>query len=318
MLGIKARNVISWDYVIDGLLEKQVKLKKRVWLKQDELVIDKKGDSLHVYVLGDHEGYNYDEMDINAYLWVASLLTHKSSNLLCNGGSSINSKKEFGQPSGTIAVSQVIFDEAAAKAIGENAHLFLNFIRDAHDKYINVINSNKFIRISLEFIHDSQKKHVTEDDGFISAMISLESLFNESPSDIRHKLSHRAAFLLGFCGYEPTEVFENLKKLYNERSQLVHGTGNAKLEAERSLAATYTKKAIIIFLILLNNDNRMKIGDKKRKIEILKEVDYAMFDLGKREKLKNEIIKGLAHFEMKVQRTYEGQGKYGYYKVTAW
>lgn len=190
------------------------------------------------------------------------------------------------------------------------------FIGRLHDKYIKVVEDNEFMKIALEYFHDAQKKFVFSDEGFISAMISLESLFNEGPSDIKYKLSHRASFLLGLSGVESVEAFEKLKALYNTRSKLVHGGGASSHDPDRGLISRYTRKAIIIFLILLKNEERRGVGKKRRKENLLKEIDHAMLDINGRTRLEKEIKKGLRNFELKIPRVFEGE--HGEYKVTAW
>ena len=146
----------------------------------------------------------------------------------------------------------------------------------------------------------------------------MEALFNEGPSDIKYKLSHRAAFLLGLCDINPIEAFEKLKDIYNKRSKLVHGGGNLYHNPDTSSFSKYTRRSIIIFMILLKNEERRKISRKKRKIEILKEIDYAMLNEDRRKSLKKEINKGLRDFKLPIPRTFEGKGKHGNYIITAW
>ena len=149
-------------------------------------------------------------------------------------------------------------------------------------------------------------------------MISLESMFNEGPSDIKYKLSHRAAFLLGLGGIDSIKAFEKLKVFYNHRSKLVHGVGISPYDPDRYLVSSYTRKAITIFLILLSNSDRKAIGKKKRKERILKEIDHAMLDHSKYKLLKQEVRKGLNGFKLNIPRRFEGSGKHGEYRITAW
>lgn len=174
------------------------------------------------------------------------------------------------------------------------------------------------MKIALEYFYDAQKKFIYSDAGFISAMISLEAMFNEGPSDIKYKLSHRAGFLLGLSGLDSVEVFEKLKDYYNKRSKLVHGVGKSQDDSDGHLIVQYTRKAIIIFLILLDNEERGSGVNKRRKEKLLKEIDYAMLDKNKRMQLKKEIKKGLRNFELKIPRVFEGEGENGKYRVTAW
>jgi hypothetical protein len=146
----------------------------------------------------------------------------------------------------------------------------------------------------------------------------MEALFNEGPSDIKYKLSHRAAFLLGLSGLDSLKAFEKLKVFYNNRNKLVHGGGNLKHDPDRYLISMYTRRALIIFMILLKNNNRRSKSVKKRKIEILREIDYAMLDEDRSKSLKNEITKGLKDFNLKIPRTFEGKIEGRDYRVTAW
>jgi len=118
-------------------------------------------------------------------------------------------------------------------------------------------------------------------------------LFNEAPSDIKYKLSHRASFILGVSGLDPIEAFEKLKEFYNSRSKLVHGGGELKYDPDTYLVSRYTRKCLITFLVLLRNPKRRDLGAKKRKSRVLQEIDYAMLDERKRLSLTREIQRGL-------------------------
>jgi len=308
----------QWNFIISGLIPEQVKLRRKVWLKKGELLLDKKGEDLHAYLLGNEDRQTCDEKRIIPYLWMSSLISNNSAELNNNGGCVISSADKLGTgPILSCSFSMQIPDEAV-NAIESYANRFLNYIGKLHDKYIDIINDNEFISIALDYFYESEKKFVYTDEGFISAMISLESLFNEGPSDIKYKLSHRAAFLLGLCSIDSIETFENLKKFYNLRSNIVHGDEKTSNAPDRYLVSHYTRKAITIFLILLSNHKRQEIGKKKRKKGLLNEIDYAMFDLNRRSSLKQEINKGLKNFKLTIPRTFEGSGKNGEYRTTAW
>jgi hypothetical protein len=146
----------------------------------------------------------------------------------------------------------------------------------------------------------------------------LRALFNEGPSDIKYKLSLRAAFLLGLSDIDPIEAFDKLKDFYNKRSKLVHGGGTLPHDPDRYLVSKYTRRSIILFMILLNDEKRRNISKSKRKIEILSEIDHAMLNHDMRNSLKIEIKKGLKDFKLTIPRTFEGEGKHGNYRITAW
>ncbi len=308
----------QWNFLISDLIPRQVKFKRKIWLKKGEILLEKKGEDIHAYLLGTEDRATCDERKIAPYLWISSLITTNSAELSNAGGCSIPSADKLGTGSMiSCSLSMGIPDDAVSD-IEKYAHKFLGHIRRLHDKFIDVINDNEFISIALDYFHDAEKKFVYNDEGFISAMISLESLFNEGPSDIKYKLSHRAAFLLGLFDVDSIKAFEKLKEFYNHRSKLVHGVGTTSHDPDRYLVSEYTRKAITIFLILLSNSERKKMGKKKRKENILKEIDYAMLDQNKRKMLKQEVKNGLSSFKLKIPRRFEGFGKNGEYRITAW
>ena len=72
------KSLYQWNFVISGLIPKQVKLKRKIWLKKGELLLDKKGDDLHVYLLGNEDSKTCDETKITPYLWITSLITNNA------------------------------------------------------------------------------------------------------------------------------------------------------------------------------------------------------------------------------------------------
>lgn len=310
--------LFQWSFKIRGLIPKQAKLKRKIWLKKDELLLKQKGDDLVAYLLVEEKDSFKNEDKIVPFLWMTCLVSSNSPELSHGGGSSISSKEELGtQPLFSSSLS-ILYPNEAIPDIENHAHKFIAFIGKLHDKYINLVEDNEFMKIALEYFYDAQKKFVHSDEGFISVMISMESLFNEGPSDIKYKLSHRAGFLLGLSGMESIEAFEKLKSLYNTRSKLVHGGGTSSHDPDRHLISRYTRKAIIIFLILLDNEKRRSSGKKRRKENLLKEIDHAMLDLESRTCLEKEIKKGLRNFELKIPRVFEGEGEHGKYRVIPW
>jgi len=293
-------------------------LRRKLWLKKDEILLEKKNKKLFAYVLGKEN--NSGEERAVPYLWMSCLISSNVPELSEVSGTYLKSPDELGRKpllTATVSVSTVLPDEVV-EDIEQYAPIFLRFIGKLHDKYIDIVKENNFLTIALDYFYEAEKKFVYNNEGFISAMISMEALFNEGPSDIKYKLSHRAAFVLGLSGLEASETFEKLKVFYNNRSSLVHGVGSLKHDPNRSLISKYTRRALIIFMILLKNNNRRSISREKRKKEILREIDYAMFDEDSRKSLKNEISKGLRDFNLKIPRKFEGEIDGRDYRVTAW
>ena len=312
--------LMQWDFEIEKLIHSEVKIKKRIWLKKGELFLEKKGEKLNVYLLGDDQNTFGNDKKILPYLKISSLITSNAPILKGGGGGSLQSKKEFGKKSRGIFTADlsIKWPKEAVKKAEKHAPKFLKQIRKIHNKYEKTIEENQFLQIAVDYFYDSETKFVYSDDGFVSVMISLEALYNEASNDIRYKLAHRAGFLLGLRKFNSIEVFENLKNFYNYRSKLVHGEGPTAYDPDRYKISEYARVSIIFFTILLKNPKRRKIGKKKRKGELLKEIDYAMLDISKRKSLQKEIEKGVKDFKLKVPRTFEGTGKNGQYRITAW
>lgn len=308
----------QWNFEIDGLIPNQVQLKRKLWLKKGEILLKKKRGKLFAYVLGDGEDQAKCEQMVIPYLWMSCLISNNAPEL--GGGSrvSLSSAEELGTKPVLSASFSIRLPEDAVGQIEHYAPKFLKFIGKLHDKYIDVVNENEFLAIALNYFYEAEKKFIYSNEGFISAVISMEALFNEGPSDIKYKLSHRAAFLLGLYGLDPLEAFDKIKGFYNKRSKLVHGGGVLAHDPDRYLVSKYTRRALIIFLILLKKSERRDQSAKQRKIKILKEIDYAMLDANKRKFLKKEITKGMKDFKLNIPRTYEGEGDNGEYRVTAW
>jgi len=317
----KDKTPVQWTFAVNGLLPHQVKLKRKLWLKKDEILLEMHKGELFAHVLG--TGFSdHDSSQLNRYMWITSLLTNNAIHVSGRGGVGLSSAEEFGKKRtnttfGKISISSVMPDEAVPE-IEKNAPKLLRFIGKLHDKYIDVIEENEFIALALEYFHEAERKFVYNDEGFISAMISLEALFSEGGSDIKYKLSHRAAFILGLSGMDSIESFEKLKVFYNNRSKLVHGGGTLPYDSERHMVARYTRRSIIIFLILLKSESRKSVKKRERKQSILKEIDYAMLDNKSRELLRKEIINGMKVFKFPVPRIYEGKAKQGNYRIIPW
>lgn len=310
--------LLQWNFVIKGLIPEQVKLKRKVWLKKGKLLLEKKNDELHAYLLGDDSDRFNKEEKISPYLRFSSLVSGNASDIEGGGGVGLKSKEELGQKKFGSVSFKVIIPPEAITDMEQYAHKFIGFIGKLHDKYISIVTDNEFIEIALDYFYEAEKKFIYSDEGFINATISMEALFNEGPSDIKYKLSLRAAFLLGLCGMDPIEAFEKIKTLYNKRSKLVHGRGSLNHDPDRHLISKYTRRSIIMFLILLSNKERQGISKNNRKSEILKEIDHAMLNEESRPLLKKEINKGLKNFKLTIPRTFEGEGKHGSYRITAW
>ena len=90
-----------------------------------------------------------------------------------------------------------------------------------------------------------------------SAMMALEALLlkEEERAELAYKLSLRTAALLKFYGFDPIEVYHDVKKSYNIRNKFVHGSVKLTIPDEDALqrakkALTYARNALLLFLQL--------------------------------------------------------------------
>jgi hypothetical protein len=313
-----------WQVLIEveGLIPRQAGLKRRIWLKKDEILLEKEGECLDVHVL--HEGehtFNVEDK-ILPYLKLSRLLSNSSIHIEGGSGILLASKDEFGKKTnqylhGELSVS---LPEEAVDDIEKHVPKFIRQIRKLHDKYAEVVDENKFLSIAIDFFYEANNKSVFNDEGFLSAAICLEALFNDGCSDISYKIAHRAGFLIGLGKMNSIEAFQNIKSIYSDRCKLIHGGGSLEQSHDpiRYKASHYARISIIYFLILLSNSKRRKLSMTQRKSELLKEIDFAMLDVSRRNGLRKEIERGVKHFELEVPRTFEGDGRAGNYRVTAW
>lgn len=313
--------LIQWIYVIEGLIHEDVKLKEQIWLKEDELLLEKTDETLYAF-LADDDSLDH-EKKIKPYLQFTDLITYNIP-ILKGGNSGIHLKSrdklgtvKFPKVKRNLSV-KVKYPDQVITQIEEHAPKFLGFIRQLHDKYIDIVSENEFLEITLEYFYNAKRKTVYKNEGLINAVISLEALFNEGGSAIGYKVSHRSAFLLGLIGLDSVESFKKLKTFYNQRSKIVHGGGSESYDPDRYLLEDYTRQLIKIFLILLSNETRQKISHKKRKQKLLGEIDEAMIVEEKREVLKKEINEGIETFKLPVPRKFEGKRNGDNYKETVW
>lgn len=172
-----------------------------------------------------------------SFLKFVPLVSNNTIEVSGGTGISLKSKEEFGKNTqylnAEIGISVHIPDEAREE-IECNAPQFLRDIRNLHNRCTSVVADNPFLTVALDFFYDANNKSVFTDEGFLCAAICLEALFNERPSDITYKISHRAAFLLGLFETDGAEVFENLKQVYRHRNSLVHGQGASSRNSNNS------------------------------------------------------------------------------------
>ncbi len=90
-------------------------------------------------------------------------------------------------------------------------------------------------------------------DKFLDLMITYEAIFSGKQSDsISHKLAWRFSRLLGNSSNQQRDLFNDMKKVYGERSKLVHGSGDEIPQVWLEKAEEYMRSSIKEYLKLMN------------------------------------------------------------------
>nr|WP_305462904.1 HEPN domain-containing protein [Photobacterium leiognathi] len=97
---------------------------------------------------------------------------------------------------------------------------------------------------------------------------AFESLFSTDNSELTHKLSERVAFFLKDFGFNPVEVFDDLKSFYVIRSKVTHGD-SLKTNKEQSLSSLSQRcdnYLRVILNIILSDSELMALFDGKKSL----------------------------------------------------
>ena len=99
----------------------------------------------------------------------------------------------------------------------EEVEALSEFYRRIHDK----IDCSK---IPLRRFNETFSR-LSIEDKLVDYMISFESLYlsGENPSEMAYKLAHRASLLLSTEKEKRKQIFQEMKKAYSLRSDIVHG-----------------------------------------------------------------------------------------------
>jgi hypothetical protein len=124
------------------------------------------------------------------------------------------------------------------------------------------------------------------EDKLINMTVSLEALFfgKEERGELRYRLSLRAATLIGnmFDDKTTKEVFDDIKKLYDKRCDVVHGRVTKVTHDDIHKLETYTRRAIEIFVPMLHT---------RSKESILQLLDHCLVDKESVDKLREITLK---------------------------
>jgi hypothetical protein len=113
---------------------------------------------------------------------------------------------------------------------------------------------------------------------FITLMMSLEILFNQSTTELRYRVSRSVAVLLGKSRNKSEKIAKDLRGLYDIRSKIVHTGECDDLEKQKIvLLRNYVRKCLLkLFALGIKKDelitllNELGYGDFSPKLLSIK------------------------------------------------
>ena len=92
-------------------------------------------------------------------------------------------------------------------------------LRQFLSKYTTPLNP---AYLQLAFENFNQSYSVEHDElAFLTLMIGVEVIFNDGKQELKYRITRGMAVLLGAI-YDPHEIYDSMRKLYDKRSRLVH------------------------------------------------------------------------------------------------
>ena len=102
-------------------------------------------------------------------------------------------------------------------------HLENNEVSDFKEFFEKLKQKPEFLDIPIRYFNYAQTRERPEDK-LIDYMIAFEGLFLKEKAELRYRLSLRVAAFLGENLDEKREIFTLMKKAYDLRSNIVHGS----------------------------------------------------------------------------------------------
>jgi len=119
------------------------------------------------------------------------------------------------------------------------------------------------LRLAIDY-YNFGKSSTRPEESLVNWMIALEALYSDSAQELRHKLSVRAAWMLGETPQERLKIAKRMRELYDLRSEIVHGVQPRVSDNDIQTIESYVRHSIIRLL---------KRRDKPTKEKILRELD---------------------------------------------
>lgn len=150
--------------------------------------------------------------------------------------------------------------------------------------------------ISLALSHYQVARWTEMRTSFLNLMICIEALYNNSPQELRFRISHRIANLLGRTEASRRKIYNDILYLYDKRNKLIHGLKHVEISREdHKLLLSYSKCSLMAFF---------KLGQKKK--DILDQIDKGFYVQEVRERNQEKIKDILDRFE---------KGEYSFHEV---
>ena len=164
---------------------------------------------------------------------------------------------------------------------------------DSNEEWQRILMKKKEIVASTHYLYTALSYYskalaetpVGSDRAVVEATIALEALVTdeEEKAEIQYKLARRVASLVEDNPPSQKSAFDLLKRFYDLRSKIVHGSTKAlvlgeELKPELAQFLEYTRMCLLYFLAL---------RDMPKK-DILASLDYGIFDLHEPAKVKHK------------------------------
>jgi len=145
--------------------------------------------------------------------------------------------------------------------------------------------------LSLALSHYSLAQWTEPKSSFLNLMVCIEALYNVNAQEIRYRISHRVANLLGRTEKLRQRIFNDMLDLYSKRNDLVHGIKPVNVsEKDTKLLWAYSEYSLMAFL---------KLRPKKK--DILGEIDEVIYDEERRKQIQENISDILESLEKSLE-----------------
>jgi hypothetical protein len=161
----------------------------------------------------------------------------------------------------------VSFDLSEFNSLARKSYQLQSYLHEKDSSTLDEFVDKQFSRIgrAFRFINSARR------EGHPAIKIShycsaFESLFSTESSELSHKLSERIAIFLKDYGYNPCDIFDEIKSFYGIRSKVTHGDSiqTKKIDKIPSLSVRCDELARVIVNIILNDNELLRVFDGKK------------------------------------------------------